>query len=309
MSLEEESHASEKSETQEEKAADKKAKGDETVEEEKEEQSTTEESEEKGEGEEQEEKQPVPYERFTEVNTKLRDANEELVRIRPIAQQQSDFGRQLIENGITQQDFQMALEVLALSKVDPVKALERLEPFRQGLRSLSGDELPKDLKTMVENNEISVDSAKAWAKDRARSAMGEQERKRLEAGQKASALERHKETCYQAIADFEAEVSKTNPDYKPKANEKAADGQWEKVVKMLSRVAPELLFETPAKTRALVKEIYDMVVSTHVPAPKPVRKSLSSNGSSTNNSRNKAPATLEEAAAQVLQAHGVTMRP
>ena len=256
--------------------------------------------------EEAESQKPVPYERFVEVNTKLRDASAELEAMRPAYQEQQRFAKALVDNGIGQEDFTMALEVLSIAKRDPEAALKRLMPFVDGLRGLTGEVLPADLKAKVEANEVSLEAAKQWAKDRAKAGLTERQSKTLQERQQAERVRTHNASCFQAIDELEQTIRKTDPDYKPKASKDAPDGVWEKVVKMINRVAPEELLKSPKNATEVVKEIYDIVKSSHVPV-RPVRRALSSNGSSTTRTTNKVPETVEEAVSTLLKSRGITM--
>src|SRR6266704_2912552 len=96
------------------------------------------------------EKGPIPYERFEEVNTKYQQANEELERVKPLAEHHQKIVEYCTANNITQEQFSNLLEIQRLLNTEPEKALAKILPIVEAVQGFVGDRLPPDLQTKVD---------------------------------------------------------------------------------------------------------------------------------------------------------------
>jgi hypothetical protein len=263
------------------------------------------------EGEEANHEEAVPYERFTEVNTRMKNAEAELEKAKPLIDDYSRLVSTLQERGITAEKLDQITKVQQLLDNDPEAALKELLPIVEKLQGFVGNKLPQDLQAKVENGTMELADAKELAQLRAKLEFGakrtEYEKKQSEQRQMAelrTGLDR-------AAKEWEATKQTSDPDYRPKKDPAGPDGKWEmtrdKYLAMANMRKSDGSFVNPIRTVqdmvALMDEAYKGVSLSLKPRAKPAtRKSLSSNGSSTNGkstSFEDAP-TLQEAVSRYL---------
>lgn len=256
---------------------------------------------------------PVPYERFTEINTQLKSAQQELARVKPAVDNYTQIDTFCRANGITPQQFGKVLEIQALLNTNPEAALKELLPIVDSLKGFTGEALPQDLQLAVDSGEISLKYAKEVSASRAKLQFGE---RKIQHDQQSLARQQQaivQQQLSDAVSVWENTKRNSDPDYKPKAKPTDPDGKWEKVKKeflgMLheTNASGELVrpVKTPAQFTALMEEAYESVNSytKRISAPKPTRRPLRSSSSPVNNRNQKsieeAP-TLQEAVARGL---------
>lgn len=123
----------------------------------------------------------------------------------------------LTDNNLTVEEFNQSLQISALMRNDPHKALEALTPYWNTLLQVTGHVLPKDLQEAVEAGTISENYAQEIAKARAGQRLSEQ---RVEVTEQRSA-QQQQSTRHQALQSvasaWEQQWSGSDPDYQKKA--------------------------------------------------------------------------------------------
>lgn len=99
--------------------------------------------------------------------TKLKQSYEAAL---PLAQRQQEIETYLATNNVPVKDFQDAVQLLALSRSDPAKALELLTPFMQGLEAMAGRGIAPDLMAQVKDGTLQEAHAQEITKLRAQTA-------------------------------------------------------------------------------------------------------------------------------------------
>lgn len=154
------------------------------------------------------------HERFQELlgKAKERDAFESQAKEYGEKAKAWDQHQGFIEqHGIDQQDVNKVMTALALSKTDPDRARQLLEPLMQSLQEVNPNVLPADLKKQVDDGEISEAMAKRlWAAEcknksgmRSGETLAKQQQQAL-----ASSLSN-------AVTTWENNVRKLNPGFVP----------------------------------------------------------------------------------------------
>ena len=106
------------------------------------------------------EKAPVPYKRFQEV---IAEKNE----FKEGAEQFTKITNYLRENNINAEEASTGLQIMALMKNDPARALEALTPFVNTLRQMTGYVLPDDIRTKVDDGYMDEDTGRELSRARA----------------------------------------------------------------------------------------------------------------------------------------------
>src|SRR5947207_2887792 len=167
--------------------------------------------------EEVKEGQPVPYTRFKEVIDAKNTAERQIQDLTPYVQAQQNVQSFCTQYDISPEDFQFWMDIAALSKVNPSKALEALRPQVSTLQSLVGEALPKDLQEKVDAGEIPLEFAKRLAKAEAEKGLTQQHQERFikqtRAQQEASLQREFANT----VGEWETAKKQHDPDFKPKA--------------------------------------------------------------------------------------------
>jgi hypothetical protein len=116
----------------------------------------------------EDDKKPIPYDRFQEVIKEKNEAVEYRKSVEPKVQAYENTANFLQSYGVTPEEYQSWMDIAALSKVDPVQAMERLKPYLAQLQGATGDVLPKDLQEAVDAGHLTGDYAKELAKARSK---------------------------------------------------------------------------------------------------------------------------------------------
>lgn len=244
-------------------------------------------------------KGPVPYERFEEVNQRLKSYEQQTASLKPKADNYDTINGFLQQFNITPDRFQRMLKVEALISTDPEAALKELMPIVDQLQGFVGGKLPEDLQKAVDNEEITPALAKRLAQYEAKLKFGsvnsEQMQRRMMEQQQQQAQQR----VAQAVQVWENTKRSSDPDYKPKAKETDADGKWEQVKErfmfLLHDTDGQGNVKNPIRNEqemtALMERAYTDVSKRFISRtkPQPTKKVLSSNGSASSASKPKDP--------------------
>jgi len=265
--------------------------------------------------EEVEKKDPVPYERFEEVNKKYKETNEELEKFKPIVESHNKILEYCNQWGIDQDQFGKLLHVQRLINTDPQEALKLINPIVEQLQGFVGDKLPPDLQKKVDGGSINLEDARELARLRAQSQFGTN---RFQQYQQAQIQRQHQqqqsEMANAATSWTDAKV-KSDPDFKPKKSEAELDGKYEMVYDKFQSLAGQRdqqgnlvnPINSPTQAVALLERAYQSVSKSLAPFTKKpaTKKPLTHNGSGTHNaSRNFEEAkTMKEAIQMAVASH------
>lgn len=255
-----------------------------------------------------EDKGPVPYERFAEVNQTKTALEQKVAEMEPqaVAYRRAESFCQ--QNNISVEEYQNGLQLMALIKNDPQKALEQLKPLITQLQQFSGEVLPTDLQAAVDNGEMSLAFAKRLVAAEAKQRFGGE---RL-AQTQAQIAERQQQEYLSSLANttqaWATDKRQHDPDFQPKAKPTDANGKFEIfMLDFQSRISPQTV-RNAADLVKLAEEAYasaSATVSRFAPPGANGHRSLRS-GRSTAASP-KTPQTLAEAVAAAAAKHGIAM--
>ena len=235
-------------------------------------------------GKEKAHEETVPYERFAEVNQKVKDFEEQATRMRGI----DSFCR---EHRITPDDFQQALQFLSLVNSNPVEAKKLLDPIYERVRSATGDVLPDDLAKMVADGQLEESAAKQWARDRASRGIAEQRGKMTEEELMRQREQDTASAVARAVNSWDAAKQKSDPSYKPKAKESDPDGLREMVLAKFQSYWNTIPMKSIEDVVSYYEKAYQAVIAYNTrftPKPKPVKQPLRTTASSVKTGDDKA---------------------
>ena len=101
------------------------------------------------------------------TRAKIADLERQVGELSPMkehAQHYQALSEWATRSGLTQEEFTRGLELTALMKADPFKALEAVTPIYQELQRRAGATLPEDLESAVQTGEITEDRARELAR-------------------------------------------------------------------------------------------------------------------------------------------------
>jgi hypothetical protein len=239
---------------------------------------------------------PVPYERFAEVNSNLKNVKQELESFKPMVENYRQIDNFCRQYQITPEQFKNVMEVQALLNTNPEAALAKLTPIVDQLKTFSGDVLPTDLQKAVDDGDLSLKYAKEVARSRAVSTFGtkklEHDKRNFEATQQQIVQKQLSDST----SAWEKSKRDSDPDYKPKAKATDPDGKWEAVKRqflgMLHEVDEKGQFANPVtnpqQMTELLEESYQFVNKFigQFRSKKPIKKPLHSDSSSSANGHN-----------------------
>lgn len=128
----------------------------------------------------------------------------------------------LKDNGISMDDANSALDLVADLKRDPKRAYDRLLPVMLDLQRIVGITLPDDLKQEMDNGYISEERAREIARGRAdiaRRELSDQETAARTESQKVEDAQRQGKAVEQSVTSWETKWKNSDPDYPKLRNE------------------------------------------------------------------------------------------
>jgi len=235
--------------------------------------SKTETTETQDKGQTQEEKDALlpfgKHPRFQELVKEKNEYAEEVKKLKPEVERVKSIDEYCQKNGITEQEFTDALNIVALLKKDPRAARTKLNEFVETIDVTLGDRLPSDVQKKVDDGIIDLESAKELAQARLKARSGEFQAKSAE----QRYAEEQNRIKVEAITSWQASKQAGDPDF-----QKKYDLIQDRFVFLLNTKPPQ----TPAQAVALAEESYKYVnekLGLFVPKPK-AKKALTTNGSS-----------------------------
>ena len=214
----------------------------------------------------------VPYERFVEVNEKLKSSE-------PLAQAQRELVQHLQASRIDSNQFSEGLQVMALVNSDPEKALATFEGYVDRLRVQLGKGLPADLQKEVTEGLLSEARAKELAQSRLKAQTYESTNRYSQLAQQNA----EQQQIVDSMSVWMSSKQKLNPSFVPKAKPTDSDGPFEDFLKNNTwlftqrRPANGQRF-TPYEMTGIAEEAYTetlKMAQRYTPKPK-VHKVLSS---------------------------------
>lgn len=237
-----------------------------------------------------ESKGPVPYERFDEVVKEKNDFKGRLDEWEPLVKAHKSVVDYCQQNGVTAEQYQQALELVALINTNPAEALKRLSPVLENLRGFDGEILPADLAAEVASGDLSDERARELAQLRAQQKLSKRNGA-FTAEQQQRQFEHEVRT---SIGAWDSQKRKTDPDYKPKAKEDEPDGKYELVQTKVAAMMQNTPWKTVQDLVRITEQAYQAVnasLQRFIPANAP-KKFLNSRTSST--ATKAEPKTLKE---------------
>lgn len=203
-------------------------------------------------------KDPVPYERFAEVNSKSVELASWKEQVTPLVESYNSIVGFCQTNGISPDQYKAWMEIAAEANNNPVKAVATLKGLVSQLQQYDADVLPKDLQELVEKGDLKIEHAKRLAKAEAekRFESFQSHRARQTQLQREQAELTNQYTT--SIKTFIETKQKNDPDFKPKSGD-APDGPFEWFLSNLQLRATPDKVNTPADLVSLADSIYSSV--------------------------------------------------
>ena len=263
-----------------------------------------------------EKKDPVPYERFEEINNKYKVTVEEFEKIKPLAESHQQIQQYCEQYNITQDQFKNLLDVQRLLNTDPEKALAKIMPIVEAIQGFTGDKLPPDLQKEVDLSQISLERAREVAKLRAQSQFGATRFQQYQQMQQQKA-----QTAFQGaqVSAINAWIAgkKNDLDFQPRKDDNAPRGKFEFVYDAVQSMMAERdaqgnlkhVLRVPEDVTKLLEKAYTEVTRSLSPMQrKPAtKKQLTQNGSGARNTSLKPEEakTMGEAIRMAAAQHGL----
>jgi hypothetical protein len=193
-------------------------------------------------------------------------------------------------NNLNAQEVAQGMQVMALIKNDPLRALEALKPTIEHLRQFAGESLPDDIKQKVDGGFIDHESASELARQRAQAQfMTARQQQELEAYQAAQLQQQQAasmNSIMTAVSGWESQLKTRDADYQAKSQ-----FIGDRIRVLLQQGHPQ----TPQEAVALAERAYNEVNQSFKgmnPRRQPVRTMTSGNSAT---SATPAPKSLREA--------------
>lgn len=265
-----------------------------------------------GEGEEQkeeskvEDKGPIPYERFAEVNKAKTEAEQTLASYKPAVDAYNSIAEFCSTNNIEPQDFQYWLNVAAMVKNDPEKAMELLNPKVQELQGFKGEVLSPELSAAVENGEMSLEWAKKLAAAENRQKFAAKQTQQTQEQARQQQQKRFIQEVQMAFDSWSTTKMSSDPDFKPKASPDAKDGLFELVLYKIGAEWQRAGIQTPQDLTAFADKCYNAIKGTVSSFAAPRRNGVVIRSNQSTTSGQGEPKSLEDAIARGFNRAGVS---
>lgn len=159
-----------------------------------------------------------------EFEEKLTTTTQELEQHKPVADRMRIVEEYCTKNNIPPQDYDESLRLAALVRNSPKEAITKLESLVEQLKISTGDSLPKDLQTEVDNGNLSLTHAQEMAKLRLQAKGAEHQVKLTQ----QSSAQRQQQQLVQSLDAWTQSKIKLDPSFKPKQSGQD-DGKYELV--------------------------------------------------------------------------------
>jgi hypothetical protein len=155
--------------------------------------------------------------RITQLVTRAKEAEGKLTELTPDAEAFSRIKSFVSDAGINAEEFNLLLQVGKNLKNNPAEALKQITPYVNELLRLTGEVLPEDLKTQVEQGYLTEDHARELARARSTAGLSQAQlaqRDQRDAQQREQSQRAEHVTAVQTtISSWEAKESANDPDW------------------------------------------------------------------------------------------------
>lgn len=255
---------------------------------------------------------------WKEMVAKKNEYEAKVKEFEPLAQAQLSIAKHLTDNGISPEQFQEGIKFMTLLYTDPLKFKEEFGQTWQQLSTLTGDDLPDDLKAQLAGIDEEVeagtlsqarakqfrDSIHAQAKLRGESSI---RKTRAELDQKRQ-LENQQRQFHQevtkTVTSWVEGKQKTDVSFGP-TKDAAKPGRYEMVLNIAKGLAADKPPKTAADVVQLMERAYTMVGTNGVAKPKVASKILTSTNASTTATSKTEPKSMRESMLVAAAKHGV----
>ena len=155
---------------------------------------------------------PVPYDRFQKVISQKNEYKEG-------HRQYQNITSYLASNNINAEEASQGLQIMAMMKNDPHKALEALSPYVETLRKLTGETMPDDIRERVDDGYMDEDAGRELARTRADAERLRQTNERVAEAQQQEQSNQHLERLAQTVTNWEMKTRQQDPDFDLKQDE------------------------------------------------------------------------------------------
>ncbi len=190
-------------------------------------------------------KGPVPLERFQKVYATSKEYERQLEQTKPIVTQYTEMTQYLQDHNVPQEDLNLALSFIAAANTNPVEALKLIEPMLSRLKSVTGEELPDELKKAVEAGEMTEQWAKKLAATQGQKKVSEVEWRRQQDAQLKQRSQENLLANQNAVNAWQSAKQKLNPDFKP-----SNDPQKKGIYELMSAYASTTINEMVSKGKS-----------------------------------------------------------
>ena len=151
------------------------------------------------------------------AETRVQELLAERKDLQPQAQSWGQLQAWVKANGLTQAEFEGALNLAAALRSNPLKAHKMLQPVWARLQSVTGEVLPEDLRAKVESGTLDEASARELALSRSRAVIAEHGRAKVEKDtreqEEATAFAANVKAIASTVSGWENQWKGSDPDY------------------------------------------------------------------------------------------------
>ncbi|MBD9674954.1 hypothetical protein IB275_30535 [Pseudomonas sp. PDM21] len=155
-----------------------------------------------------------------QYRTQAQESARELEALRPRADQYGLVERYMQDNGLTAQEVTDGFQIMALMKLDPAQARERLVGHLRTLDAYLGHALPPDLQKQVDEGFVTEDMAKELAYRRNLEVRHQNESQAQQQALQQQQVQEQSRTLRAgmatAVASWESQIKQTDPEYAKK---------------------------------------------------------------------------------------------
>lgn len=220
------------------------------------------------------------------LKAKVAEYEQEREPLRMKASQLDEIGSFMVQNSLVPEEMSKGMEIMALMKQEPVKALEALRPYIESLEVAAGLKFPSDIQARVDDGRLDAESAQELTTSRFKAA-AEGARAEVASGKLEQTTAQTTVTNIKAaVHTWEQDLRTRDPDYSHKQS---------LVIDRIRALALETPPKNPDEAVALAKSAYDYVnaqVARFAPRKTAVAASPTSGQSSTRS--DPAPKSLED---------------
>lgn len=256
---------------------------------------------------ETEDKGPIPYERFAEVNKAKVAYESQVAEMQPMVNSYQTIVNHCNQYDITPQDFSYWMDIAALAKTDPTKAMKMLEPALSQLKSFVGEVLPKDLQSAVDAGEMTRDWAMKLAASQAQQTFNAQRSQQVQQQAVQTQQRAFQQTLVQGLDAWSKNKAEKNPDFAPKDDANAPDGLYELFINKLNVVARTAKINSVEDLVSTAENVLKSVESSIGRYRTPVKPTVNVRTQNTVTNKPTPIKSVDDAIAAAAAKHGIVM--